>query len=91
MRYRDHCFENQEELLAVPYPEQGTNPERYCLFCAKALEEAEMQGNVRCSSRGIFHPCKCECTRRFGSLEIDSNRQGATLVSDSFWIVETLA
>ena len=91
MRYRDHCFENYEEMLAVPYPEQGIEPERYCLFCAKALEEIEMHKNVRHNSRGVFHPCKCECTKRFGNLEIESNRQGATLVSDSFWLVETLA
>ena len=91
MRYRDHCYEHYEEMLAVPYPEQGIEPERYCLFCAKALEEIKMHRNVRQNSRGVFHPCKCECTKRFGSLEIDSNRQGATLVSDSFWLVETLA
>ena len=91
MRYRDHCYEHYDEMLAVPYPEQGIEPERYCLFCAKALEEVEMQRNVRQNSRGVFHPCKCECTKRFGSLEIDSNRQGATLVSESFWLVETLA
>ena len=91
MRYRDQCFKDGQEMLAIPYPKQGIDPERYCLFCAKALEEVEMDRNIRQNSRGVFHPCKCQFTERFGGLEIDSNRQGATPVSDSFWLVETLA
>ena len=79
-------------MLAVPNPElTHCILRRYCLFCAKALEEIEMLKNFRHNSRALFHPGKCVFTKRFGNLEIESNRQGATLVSDSFWLVDTLA
>ena len=69
---------------APPFPSQGVEKERWCLFCCKSLV-TDWGGERR--------PVHCDCmnTRRYGTMEIDTYEGAAGLLMEKFWSCQTFA
>ena len=74
---------NTSATTAVPYPAQGDQWERWCLFCYRLLRSTHMSP----------HPAGCTCTNtlRYGTMEVESDEDTATLLSEKFWACQTFA
>ena len=74
---------NTSASTAVPYPAQGDQWERWCLFCYRLLRSADASP----------HPVSCTCanTLRYGTMEVESDEDTATLLAEKFWGCQTFA